>query len=51
MIAFSYGGRTLTVPVIDRGPYIAGREWDLTGAAAEVLAFPGLGQIQWQVVG
>jgi rare lipoprotein A (peptidoglycan hydrolase) len=51
MIAFTYGGRTLTVPVIDRGPYIAGREWDLTGAAAEVLAFPGLGQIQWQVVG
>jgi rare lipoprotein A (peptidoglycan hydrolase) len=33
--------------VIDRGPYIAGREWDLTGATADALAFPGLGQIQW----
>jgi Lytic transglycolase len=51
LIAFTYGGRTLTVPVIDRGPYIAGREWDLTGAAADALGFPGLGRIQWSVVG
>jgi hypothetical protein len=47
LITFIYGGRALTVPVIDRGPYIAGREWDLTGATADALAFPGLGQIQW----
>jgi hypothetical protein len=32
-----YGGRTLTVPVIDRGPFIAGRDWDLTQAAARQL--------------
>ena len=31
------GGRTLTVPVIDRGPFGAGRDWDLTQAAAERL--------------
>jgi len=37
------------VPVIDRGPYIPGRDWDLTGAAAEALGFPGLGAIQWQL--
>jgi rare lipoprotein A len=37
------------VPVIDRGPYIAGREWDLTGATAAALGFPGLGQIRWAV--
>jgi rare lipoprotein A len=30
-------GRTLEVPVIDRGPFIAGRQWDLTQAAAEAL--------------
>jgi rare lipoprotein A len=41
--------RTLTVPVIDRGPYIAGREWDLTGATAAALHFPGLGKIRWAV--
>jgi len=37
------------VPVIDRGPYIVGREWDLTGAAADALGFPGLGSIEWSL--
>lgn len=49
LIAFAYGGRVLTVPVIDRGPYIAGREWDLTGATAAALGFPGLGKIEWSL--
>ncbi len=49
LITFGYGGRVLTVPVIDRGPYIAGREWDLTGAAAAALGFPGLGKIEWSL--
>jgi rare lipoprotein A (peptidoglycan hydrolase) len=44
-----YGGRAVRVPVIDRGPYIAGREWDLTGATAEALHFPGLGSIKWRL--
>jgi rare lipoprotein A (peptidoglycan hydrolase) len=51
LITFTYGGRSITVPVIDRGPYIVGREWDLTGATAAALAFPGLGQIAWSVAG
>jgi len=51
LITFTYGGRSLTVPVIDRGPYIAGREWDLTGATAAALGFPGLGQIAWSLAG
>jgi rare lipoprotein A (RlpA)-like double-psi beta-barrel protein len=51
LITFTYGGRVLTVPVIDRGPYVAGREWDLTGATADALAFPGLGQLEWTVAG
>jgi hypothetical protein len=49
-VIFVYGGRAIKVPVLDRGPYIAGREWDLTGAAAEALHFPGLGPIQWRIV-
>ena len=32
-----HGGRTVTVPVIDRGPFIAGRDWDLTQATAQQL--------------
>jgi hypothetical protein len=51
LITFTYAGRSITVPVIDRGPYIAGREWDLTGATAAALGFPGLGQIAWSLGG
>jgi hypothetical protein len=49
LITFRYGGRTVRVPVIDRGPYIAGREWDLTGATAKLLGFNGLDFIDWTV--
>jgi rare lipoprotein A (peptidoglycan hydrolase) len=49
MVTFVYNGRAIRVPVLDRGPYIAGREWDLTGATAEALHFPGLGYIYWRI--
>lgn len=49
MVLFRYGNRAVRVPVIDRGPYIPGREWDLTGATAEALHFPGLGPIEWRI--
>lgn len=48
-VIFRYGDRAIQVPVIDRGPYVAGRDWDLTGATAEALGFPGLGPIQWRL--
>jgi rare lipoprotein A (peptidoglycan hydrolase) len=48
-VIFIYGHRAIRVPVIDRGPYIAGRTWDLTGATAEALHFPGLGEIYWRL--
>ena len=48
-LTLTYGSHSVTVTVIDRGPYIAGREWDLTGAAAEALHFPGLGPIEWKI--
>jgi hypothetical protein len=44
-VTLRYHGRELTVPVIDRGPYAAGREWDLTGATARQLGFSGAGVI------
>lgn len=37
--------RTLVVPVIDRGPFIAGRQWDLTQAAAEQLGMRGTSRV------
>lgn len=51
MVLFRYGDRAIRLPVIDRGPYIAGREWDFTGAAAAALKFPGLGRVLWTIPG
>jgi hypothetical protein len=45
-VTFRYGSRTVTVPVIDRGPFVGGREWDLTAATRRSLAFPSTGVIQ-----
>jgi rare lipoprotein A len=39
------GSRTVNVRVIDRGPYVAGREFDLTEATARKLHFHGHGAI------
>ena len=38
-VMISYKGRYLITRVIDRGPYIKGRAWDLTYAAADALNF------------
>jgi rare lipoprotein A len=48
-VTLRYGGREVTVPVIDRGPFAHGREWDLTGATARALGFSGVG-IVWTTV-
>ena len=37
MVEVLYHGRTLTVPVIDRGPFTHHARWDLTAAAAQQL--------------
>ena len=44
-VKLRYHGRSITVPVIDRGPYIAGREYDLTYAVKQKLGFPGVGTV------
>jgi rare lipoprotein A (peptidoglycan hydrolase) len=41
-VTISYHGRTIVAPVIDRGPFITGREFDLSGAAARALHFDGV---------
>ena len=45
MVKLRYHGRSITVPVIDRGPYVAGRDYDLTEATKERLGFPGVGDV------
>ena len=44
-VKLRYRGRSVTVPVIDRGPYVAGRDFDLTEATRERLRFPGVGTV------
>ncbi len=36
-VEVNYDGRTLIVPVVDRGPYANGADWDLTSATAAAL--------------
>jgi peptidoglycan lytic transglycosylase len=44
-VTLRYGGRTVRVRVIDRGPYVEGREYDLTEATARALGFEGVGEM------
>lgn len=36
-VSILYDGHSITVPVIDRGPYANGADWDLTQATAQAL--------------
>jgi rare lipoprotein A len=44
-LTIRHGRRMVRVSVIDRGPYVAGREFDLTAATAHRLRFHGHGAI------
>lgn len=43
--------RCRTVAVVDRGPFVAGREFDLTAATAQLVGFSGVGVVSWRLVG
>jgi hypothetical protein len=44
-VTIYYAGLTLTVPVVDRGPYHPEADWDLTAATARALGFTGTDEI------
>jgi rare lipoprotein A len=44
-VTFRHNGRTVTVPVIDRGPYSGSRIWDLTYATKQKLGFGSTGVV------
>jgi rare lipoprotein A len=44
-VSFRYHGRSVRVPVVDRGPYVGGREYDLTSATKQRLGFAGHGMV------
>ncbi len=45
LVTLRYGSNTIRVPVVDRGPYVEGREFDLTEATKNALGFGGVGQV------
>jgi rare lipoprotein A len=45
LVTLRYDGRTVRVPVVDRGPYVEGREFDLTEATKQALGFEGVGVV------
>ncbi len=44
-------GRVVTAPVVDRGPYVSGRQWDLTGGLCLALDHCYTGPIYWHLGG
>jgi rare lipoprotein A len=51
LVKVSYRGQRLTLPVVDRGPYGNGADWDLTAAAAQALGIEDTVHIATAVVG
>ena len=48
-VKFVYRGRAVVTQVIDRGPYIHGRAWDLTKAVSDTLGFEGVGRVRYAI--
>ena len=42
-------GRTITTRVVDRGPYVSGRQWDLTGGLCLALGHCYTGSLYWKL--
>ena len=51
MLRVAYGGKVVTVRVNDRGPYVRGRDLNLSQAAAAALGLPGgIGTVTVQIL-
>ena len=50
LVEFRWQGRSAIVPVIDRGPYVEGRTWDLSGGLCVILEHCFTGAIDWRFV-
>ena len=46
-VFITYDGTTVLTQVVDRGPYVPGRQFDLTDALARRLGLRGVQQIRW----
>ena len=51
LVSVTYRGHSLTVPVLDRGPYGHHADWDLTAGAAQSLGITETVRIATHIVG
>ena len=51
LVTFRYGDRTVTAPVVDRGPFVSDRVFDLTVGACRALDHCFTGPIEWRYGG
>ena len=51
LVEFLYNGRRAVATVADRGPFYAGREFDLGPGIARVLGFDGVHTVQYRIIG
>jgi len=51
LVMFRYNGKVVTAPVIDRGPYVASRTWDLSNGLCTLLDHCFTGSIEWRFPG
>lgn len=51
LVEFEYNGRHAVGRVADRGPYTAGRDWDLGPGLVQVLGFNGVHEVRYRIIG
>lgn len=50
-VEFQYKGRSCVAVVMDRGPYVSGREWDFGPGVCSALRFSGVATVQYRILG
>lgn len=49
VVTFEHGGRVVSAPVIDRGPFVGGRIWDLSAGLCRALAHCFTGPVNYRI--
>ncbi|MHB1136642.1 MAG: septal ring lytic transglycosylase RlpA family protein [Coriobacteriia bacterium] len=50
LVEFEYKGRRAVASVQDRGPYVAGRVWDLGPGVVRALGFNGVHEVRYRII-
>jgi len=49
VVIFRWNGLIVRAPVVDRGPYVSGRIWDMTAGLCAALRHCFTGPIDWRL--